>query len=298
MWISDNGRNNDYSNYEAVVREMSASYSKTVSVVIPFYRGLELLERSLAGLLRQTYPRELMEIIVSEDGNAGEADTLVSDIAKQLNARLVQHPRDGYRLSTARNDGIIASSHEVIMLLDFDMIPVPELVEAHLRWFHAGSDLATIGLRRFVDAAGIEPSYVADGKLDPLSLVDFPSASNRYNKYDNRLEQFAIMKSNPYPFNCFHGCNVAFRRDHALQVGLFDEVFNGSCGYEDIEFGLRLWTQGVYLVYEPNAIGLHQENSVVTYEEREDGRSRNLKLLYDRAPLGYRRFRQAIGKDC
>lgn len=288
---------NDYTGAEEAVRRFGRQYSKTVSIVVPFYRGLDLLANALAGIQVQTYPRELIELVVAEDGDAGEAKELIAEMNKHIPTKLTQHPRNGYRLSTTRNEGILAAQGEVIVLLDFDMIPLPALVESHARWFHVSEIVSTIGLRKFISAIGIEPTdVIADiGRL--CRLPDTPSSSNRFQEKDNRIDQLIDFKHHPFPFNCFHGCNVAFLRRHAIEIGLFDESFNGFCGYDDIEFGLRLWEHGNYLVYEPGALGLHQENEVVTFRKRDDDRERNLGLLYEKSPSGYREFRRAVGKD-
>lgn len=287
---------NDYSHLENALHTV-VRFSRTVSVVVPFYRNVSLLENTLTGLLAQTYPRELMEIVVSEDGDAGEAIDLVSRIRQYLTIRLIQHSRDGYRLCTARNNGIRSAQGEIIVLLDFDMIPLPSLIESHARWFHVSDEIATIGPRKFINAAGIIPADVLSHNSKLRNLPDVPSASNRFERYDNRLGQFVEIKSHPFPFNCFHGCNVAFLRSHALEIGLFDENFNGYCGYDDMEFGFRLWQRGNFLIYEPGALGLHQENDVVSFEKREESRERNLELLYRRTPPEYKMFRGTLGRE-
>lgn len=292
-----NPRSNDYSTLEAIVLPNTCVYSMTVSIVVPFYRGLSLLANTLAGILLQSYPRELMEVIISEDGDTGEATALVSELNKQITTRLVQHPRNGYTLCTTRNQGIRAALGEIIVLLDFDVVPLPNLVANHARWFHSAIDIATIGLRKFVDATNLSPSMILDNTHELCQLPDVPSASNRYQKYDNRVGQFSQFKLHPHPYNCFHGCNVAFLRHHAIEVGLFDEEFNGYCGYDDIEFGCRLWQRGNYLVYEPQALGLHQENEIVSFEQREASRKRNLDLLYSKVPSSFRSFRVSLGKE-
>ena len=58
----------------------------------------------------------------------------------------------------------------------------------------------------------------------------------------------------PFPGNCFHGGNVAYWRDDAVDVGLWDEGFNGNYGYEDLEFGQHLFENGTRLVFENGAI--------------------------------------------
>ncbi len=97
------------------------------------------------------------------------------------------------------------------------------------------------------------------------------------------------------PFNCFHGCNVAFRKLDAEAVGLFDPTFDGYWGYEDIEFGYRLYKSGVKLAYNAEGIVYHQENDVLAISDRLNGRQRNLKIACDKIP-GFRDFRGSLGR--
>jgi hypothetical protein len=79
----------------------------------------------------------------------------------------------------------------------------------------------------------------------------------------------------------------------ALDVGLWDETFNGSYGYEDIDFGQRLFEKDTKLVLEGDATTYHQESNFVSRNERRNGLSMNRTKLYERYPaLG--RFRRDI----
>ena len=99
-----------------------------------------------------------------------------------------------------------------------------------------------------------------------------------------------FIKRHPYPFNCFHGCNIAFRRQDALAVGMFDEQFDGRFGYEDIEFGGRLWQMGCFIAYLPNATVCHLENGSAPTSLRSDTTDQNRNLLYAHWPE-LKRFR-------
>jgi hypothetical protein len=77
---------------------------------------------------------------------------------------------------------------------------------------------------------------------------------------------------------------VAYWRDDAIDVGLWDEDFNGNYGYEDIEFGQRLSENGTMLVFENGATAYHQESNFVSYDERQKGMSINRLKLYERFP--------------
>ena len=53
------------------VNNSSLASSLSATIVIPFYKGEEILDRTLASLTLQTYPQDLWNvIIVEEDGTA------------------------------------------------------------------------------------------------------------------------------------------------------------------------------------------------------------------------------------
>lgn len=285
---------NDYTSIEMAVSQRPKVFEKTVSVIIPHFNARTLLERCLFGLVSQSYPLYLMEAVVSDDGSPSELYGLHEMFGKYLNLKVLTHERKGYRLSTVRNRGILSSEGEVIICLDCDVIPVPELIEAHLQWFHLSDEVATIGPRKFIDATGIRPSDVPRLMPQLRRYSDVPSVSNRYQAKDNRWQQFQNFKQHTHPYNCFHGCNVGFRRASTLTAGLFDEDFNGRYGYEDIEFGYRLYRAGYYLVFEERALGLHQENALISAEQRTiDGKVNRLKL-YKKVP-SLEQYRREIG---
>jgi chondroitin synthase len=285
---------NDYTSLELAIKSLPRNYDKTVSVVISHFKARELLERCLFGLTIQSYPANLIEVIISDDGSVDQLTGIVDDFRNCLNIKILSHNHNGFRLATVRNNGILLANGNVIICLDCDIIPVPELVEAHLRWFHVSNNVATIGVRRYIDVHDIHPSEVPLLMPKLRDYPEVPSASNHYRMIDKRLDELSYLKKHPYPCNCFHGCNIAFRKDSAVKVGLFDEGFNGHWGYEDIEFGYRLFKERYYLIYEPQALGLHQENTVISADQRKIDGEINRKILYKKIP-GLEQFRIKIG---
>jgi len=198
-------------------------------------------------------------------------------------------------LANARNNGIIAARNEVIISLDGDVLPVPELLEAHLRWFHISDNLTTLGYLRYIDSSSVSPAEVLANFEQVRALPDYRSISNWGAERDRRLPEFVDFKHHPATYNCFHGGNAGFKRQHALDIGLFSEDFNGNWGYEDLEFGYRLWKSGVYLIPEPLALGLHQERVFLTMEERRRQRNINFEKMSQKVP-GFREYRERIGR--
>jgi len=163
-----------------------------------------------------------------------------------------------------------------------------------MNWFHKYPKVATIGLRKFVKADRIKPEEVINNFSRVLSLPEIYSISNtRRGIVDKRIIEFEQWSIHPFPGNCFHGGNVAYWRDDAVDIGLWNEDFNGNYGYEDIEFGQRLYENDTKLVYENTATSYHQENNFVSVRQRQQGLPINRQKLYELFPaLGS--FRQEI----
>jgi chondroitin synthase len=268
---------------------------KHISVVIPCYNNQRELELTLTGLNVQSYPLSLVEVIVVDGGSSPPLKELLSRFESYFDIIFIRQERRGYSVATARNIGIQQASGSIVICLDSDMLPVPELIEAHVRHLTNHEPAATIGYRRYIDASTITPELILTSFDTIYQFPDVPSASNDGKARDRRLPEFAYFDMHPAPYNCFHGCNVAFRKSDAIRVGLFDEEFNGHWGYEDIEFGYRLWRSGISLLLVPEALGFHQENSVLTLSDRLRDAAVNFELICRKIP-GFREFRQSIGR--
>lgn len=286
---------NDYSHLEKLLSlTPDTECTRTVSVIIPFYKRKDILEKSLCGLSQQTYPPHRYEVIVGDESEEGVED-LIRRFSAYLNIRSIKQVHKGFRIATLLNRLVHVARNEIIVQLDFDMIPLPTHLEKHIRWFSLPARVATIGLRRFIDTSDISPKQI----MEDISLLRrCPNIRSQSNTgggtSDKRIPEFQFMKQHPFPGNCFHGCNVAYAKADAIRLELYDEDFNYSFGYEDIEFGCRLSRDGVFLVYEPDAIAFHQENEVVPLSEKTKGRERNRELLYRKVP-GIGQYREFLG---
>ena len=95
-----------------------------VSVVIPHYNDLDALAVCVAGLKRQTWPAERMEIIVA-DNNSACGLAAVERAAP--GCRVVPAPVQG--AGPARNAGVAASCGKILAFIDSDCDPQPDWVE-------------------------------------------------------------------------------------------------------------------------------------------------------------------------
>jgi GT2 family glycosyltransferase len=90
----------------------------TVSVVIPHYNDLSGLERCLSALERQTYPRDLFEIIVADNNSAAGIEAVARVTVGR--ARLTVAPEPG--AGPARNAAAALAGRDILAFIDSDCV--------------------------------------------------------------------------------------------------------------------------------------------------------------------------------
>jgi len=286
---------NDYSLIERSLTKKSKEYSLKVSVITPLYNRKNFLDKTLAALTHQTYPVNLFEVIIADDGSNDGVDELVEKYKNRLNVKIVSQEDRGYRLAAIRNKAIKAASGEVIISLDCDVLPVPRLIEEYMKWFHAtDKNIVVLGLIKHVDADSISAEEILK---DPDTIFrlkqTMPPLERRNPKNpmdDWRLPIFKKtkgLKVHPTPYTMAGGGNMAFWKKWALEVGGFDEDFTQWGGEDDV-FNYKLYKKGAYFIPELDALGLHQKHDdAASY--RSEGRAFTKRLLGKKIPM-YRHF--------
>jgi len=271
-------------------------YNKSVSIVLPVYNRKIILEKTLAALTHQTYPKKLIEVIVADDGSD---DNVEQDIIQKYKHLLqlcyVRQEHKGYRPGAARNLGIKIAKNDYIILLDCDMLPVPNLVEEHMKYFHVTDNIVTIGHRRFVNSDELTADMIRENINLAISLPDIVTANEivRYGQkktptVDWRMKIYNetdMLKKDQLPFRVFCSGNVAFKKEYGIKAGLFDESFT-KWGNEDGEFGFRLYKLGLYFLPVLTAVGLHQEHPIdKNRKSRTEDNIETIKLRDEKVPL-------------
>ena len=85
----------------------------------------------------------------------------------------------GYRLSEIRNKGIAAATHEQIIILDCDMLPLPTLVESYMKYAHVSDKVVLIGGRRYVNTDNVSFEEIIN---DISSVSSLPSVDTATGK--------------------------------------------------------------------------------------------------------------------
>lgn len=126
-----------------------------VSFIVPTYNEEDNIARCLESVVRQSYPKDKLEIIVVD----GVSEDRTAEIAREIGARVVTNPKRGAQIGKAL--GIKNSAGEFVVLLDADN----ELVQND--WLERVVGL----LESEPDVFGVESNYLVNPE-DP--------AANRY----------------------------------------------------------------------------------------------------------------------
>ena len=190
----------------------------SLSVIIPFKDAEATLGKLAAALLPQAPPRAGVELIAVDDGSRDEGAAVLS----QAGFHVITNPKSAGP-AAARNDGAVAATGEILLFLDADVIPGPNLVEHVRRRFGEDPDLAAL--------SGVY-------HIDPANEGFFPACKAlRCHDWFRGRERFGSLET---------AC-AAVRREIFLAAGGFDERFAGA-DVEDYELGYRLGgAQGIEL---------------------------------------------------
>lgn len=219
-----------------------------IAVVIPFYEQHAQLAVQLAALELQTYPRELIEVVISDDGSATAPEP-----HSELDVSVVRQARKGFRAAAARNLGARATTAPILCFLDADTYPEPDYLRRLARLPSLLPDALVVGRRRYAAIEDWTPQDVrawwsggaAPEILDePAWLTDAYARSRRLLDVDHRSYRYVISSV------------MACTRELLTDVGGFDETFE-HYGGEDWELAHRAVSGGAVLQYVPEAVAWH-----------------------------------------
>lgn len=209
----------------------------TVSVVTLAKGRPAHLRNVLLGLERQSQAPAEFIVAVMQDApyDLPEVD---------LPVRQILVPGTELPLAAARNRGVAAATGDVVVFLDVDCIPAPDLVADYAR-----------GL----------------AELDGLLMGEVLHLPERATAGDWTCEAFAAVaerhsdRRGPpaagleicHDYRCFWSLNFAIRRATFLATGGFDERYTGYGG-EDTDFGKVLDQAGIPIAWMKGGLAYHQ----------------------------------------
>lgn len=198
------------------------------SVIIPTI-GRKDLQNCLQNLFKQTYPKELFEVIVVEDGSG----TAVRKIVESFGFAYFWQERRGP--AAARNLGAKNAKGEILAFTDDDCEVPPY-------WLEKLAD----GYRRCPRVAGVG-GYM---EAPPAILLN-----NAYAQYESYMTHEVYQAGGREILGGFEvptggTNNISYRKDLFEKLGGFDETYPAAAG-EDADFKKRVCDAGYLLLYLP-----------------------------------------------
>jgi GT2 family glycosyltransferase len=227
------------------------------TVVIPSYNRRATLEMVLEGLAQQTLSADHFEVMVVLDGSTDDSPIMLESwrqSGRLPNLRWHLQPNSGQ--AQARNTGVQLATTPIIVFLDDDVVPEPELLEAHLQHHVDGRSIAVLG-----------DCLVVREQRDSLYHLGV------WAWWEDMYHRRALPGRKP-GFRDFCTGNVSLRREDFLRVGGFDPDFRGYGG-EDFELGYRLLQAGVEFVSDRRVRARHYHRTTVAgvlRATRQEGR--------------------------
>jgi GT2 family glycosyltransferase len=197
-----------------------------VSVIVTTHKRPEALRRCVDALARQQADTPPFEVIVANDAANRLADPVPG-------ARVLD--TGGVGTGAARNAGAAAARGELLLFLDDDLVPEPDLVARHAATHRDDEERVAIGY------CAPRPRY--------KNLASFGAAAWWEDHYRSLRDAASLT------FMDVLSGNMSVRRATLRRVGGFNPELGRR---EDWEWGIRVLEAGVQVVYEPDARASHE----------------------------------------
>ena len=242
-----------------------------ISVIVTTFNRCEILARCLQTLAEQDYPASDYEIIVVVDGSTDGTLDLLDTLQFRPTLRVVKQPNKG--LAAARNAGLHAAAHPLVLFLDDDLLASPQLLGEHAKAHAKGGDLLAFGPVMMSGASSdgvasrLAQRYYSEGVYGPLLRGEIPR----------------------WPTHARVPPNSSLPRSLLIRFGGFDETFVNA--HEDVELGIRLWHAAIPFTFLPKAETHHlYTKSDKEFSGAESERSGKNEVMLCRKHPEYRPF--------
>ncbi len=219
-----------------------------ISIVIPNYNGEDILESTFpkvvsAALHHKKTIKNAIEIIVVDDASTDQSVRIIKSLFKSkdshsIELQLIQHDKN-QGFSTTVNNGVAMAHGDVVILLNTDVSPEEEFIDALLPHFDDQK----------IFAVGCMDKSIERGKvvLRGRGIGSWKRGFLVHSRGD-------IEKTNTLWVS---GGSGAFRKTIWEKLGGLDELYNPFY-WEDIDLSYRALKSGYALLFESKSIVVHQ----------------------------------------
>ncbi len=181
-----------------------------LSVIIPTRNRAKYLAGALASITGQTYPQELFEVIVVDNGSTDNTKEVCQSFNDRIkNLRYFYEPTPG--LHVGRHLGMREAKSEILVYADDDIEAFPTWLEAIAESFQ-NPEVVLVGGKNLPKWEAEPPDWI-------LKMWEKDKNGNRILGYLSILD-LGDEKKFISPFHVF-GCNFSIRKNILLEAGGF-----------------------------------------------------------------------------
>lgn len=199
---------------------MTYSYKLFISVIIPVFNDFERLKICLKALEEQTYPKNLYEVIVVDNGSKEDIATLVKQFTQVSFANEAEP--GSY---AARNKGIALAQGEAIAFTDSDCIPATNWLETGVKHLFSVPQCGLV-------AGKIEIFF--KNPIRPTLVEIYDSVTFLQQKRNVEEDKYGAT------------ANIFTFKSVIEKVGLFNSKLKSG---GDLEWGKRVFSHGYAIIY-------------------------------------------------
>lgn len=220
----------------------------TVSICVINLNGFEHLKKCLPSLICQNYPKELLEIIVVDNGSN---DHSVHYIETNFPEIIIIKNKKNEGFARANNQAAAIAKGDLLAFINNDMIAAEDWTEQLVATMNrTGAECIASTILSW-DGKRID---FVKGGMDPFGYgfqIDFGKTIENLQDYE---------KENEILFAC--GGAMLVNKQIYLSVGGLDEDFFAY--FEDVDLGWRLWLLGYKVVSSPKAVTFHRHHGTAS----------------------------------
>ncbi|MFJ8247053.1 glycosyltransferase [Peribacillus asahii] len=213
----------------------------TVSILIPAHNEEVVIRDTIEAMIALTYPKDKLEVIVINDNSSDDTGPIIERYAREysfVQAVSTKPPNAGKGKSSALNQGLKASSGDIIIVYDADNTPEPDAVT-----------YLALGLLQDKKAGAMVGKFrVINAQKNLLTgLINIETLTFQWLAQAGRWFWFKM--------TTIPGTNFAIRRSVLEELAGWDE----KALSEDTELSIRVYNMGYYIRFFPSAITWEQE---------------------------------------
>lgn len=266
-------------------------YSKEVSIIIPTYNRVELLEFTLLSLYKQNFPINKFEVIVVNDCSTDGTKNFLNDLNPPFDLVVINNKKN-QGAAYSRNQGIKKAQGKLLIFLD-EMLVDRNFIQSHLK-YHVQENMVitthfngqrifthyyenfsgkqkrlfkktTLNLtskKQVTIKKGVK-RLIQPKKILNQEFMSYGLESKVISKWYTALQaQYGMyLQRMAAPWYTFVTNGVSLSKALIEEAGLFDENFKGAW-MEDWELGLRLHQKGAIFYNAPDITCYHQNHPI------------------------------------